>query len=78
MSHCFGRSAARAKYNYTSQDAFPTTQKYLHVVIDTNVLIDYCGIVEQFCADVEKAGYPILIIIPSVVLGELDGCVDIF
>ncbi|KAI0650750.1 PIN domain-containing protein [Trametes meyenii] len=55
------------------QDAFPTNQKHLYVIIDTNVLIDYCGIVEQFCADVEKVGYPIMIIIPSVVLGELDG-----
>ncbi|KAI0677558.1 PIN domain-containing protein [Trametes maxima] len=55
------------------QDAFPTNHKYLYVIIDTNVLIDYCGIVEQFCADVEKVGYPIMIIIPSVVLGELDG-----
>ncbi|KAI0771562.1 PIN domain-containing protein [Trametes elegans] len=55
------------------QDAFPTEKPYLHVVIDTNVLIDYCGILEQFCADVEKTPYPIRIIIPSVVLGELDG-----
>ncbi|KAH9853542.1 PIN domain-containing protein [Lenzites betulinus] len=55
------------------QDAFPTTQQHLHVVIDTNVLIDYCGIVEQFCADVEGAGYPVLVVIPSVVLSELDG-----
>ncbi|KAI0832355.1 PIN domain-containing protein [Trametes gibbosa] len=55
------------------QDAFPTTQQHLHVVVDTNVLIDYCGIVEQFCADVEGAGYPVLVVIPSVVLSELDG-----
>ena len=43
------------------------------MVIDTNVLIDYCGIIEQFCADAEKANHPIIVIIPSVVLGELDG-----
>ncbi|KAI0327116.1 hypothetical protein GY45DRAFT_1165597 [Cubamyces sp. BRFM 1775] len=55
------------------QDAYPTDKQYLYIVIDTNVLIDYCGIIEQFCADVEKAHYPIMIIIPSVVLGELDG-----
>ncbi|KAI0375574.1 hypothetical protein BV20DRAFT_3131 [Pilatotrama ljubarskyi] len=55
------------------QDAFHTDVRRLYVVIDTNVLIDYCGIVEQFCADVEKSPYPIVIIIPSVVLSELDG-----
>ncbi|PIL37090.1 hypothetical protein GSI_00782 [Ganoderma sinense ZZ0214-1] len=55
------------------QDAFPTNQLFLYVVIDTNVLIDYCGIIEQFCQDAERAQYPIMIIIPGVVLGELDG-----
>ncbi|KAI9063313.1 hypothetical protein FKP32DRAFT_1592756 [Trametes sanguinea] len=48
-------------------------RRYLYVVVDTNVLIDYCGVIEQFCADVEKAEYPIMVIIPSVVLSELDG-----
>ncbi|EJF61181.1 PIN domain-containing protein [Dichomitus squalens] len=55
------------------QDAFPTNKIYFYIVIDTNVLIDYCGIIEQFCFDVEKAGHPIMVVIPSVVLGELDG-----
>ncbi|KAI0638120.1 PIN domain-containing protein [Trametes polyzona] len=54
-------------------DAFPTGQHYLHVVIDTNVLIDYGSVVQQFCADVESAGHPILLVVPGVVLSELDG-----
>ncbi|TFK91475.1 hypothetical protein K466DRAFT_515247 [Polyporus arcularius HHB13444] len=56
------------------QDAFPVAhQSFLYVVLDTNVLIDYCGIIEQFCEDVERVKYPIMIIVPSVVLSELDG-----
>ncbi|RPD67227.1 hypothetical protein L226DRAFT_529605 [Lentinus tigrinus ALCF2SS1-7] len=56
------------------QDAFPIAQQsFLYVVLDTNVLIDYCGIIEQFCEDVERVKYPIMIIIPSAVLSELDG-----
>lgn len=59
-----------------SQDAYPIRDKgFLYVVIDTNVLIDYRGILEQFCEDVERIGYPIMIIVPSVVLSELDGYV---
>ncbi|KAI0719619.1 PIN domain-containing protein [Cerioporus squamosus] len=56
------------------QDAFPVAhQSFLYVVLDTNVLIDYCGIIEHFCEDVERVKYPIMIIVPSVVLSELDG-----
>ena len=45
------------------------------MVIDTNVLIDYCGIIEQFCEDVERVKYPIMIIVPGAALSELDGYV---
>ncbi|KAI0750746.1 PIN domain-containing protein [Daedaleopsis nitida] len=61
-------------YASLRQDAFTTAkQAFLYIVIDTNVLIDYCGIIERFCEDVEASRYPIMIIIPGVVLSELDG-----
>ena len=47
---------------------------FYYLIIDTNVLIDYKTIIELFCHDVEQAKLPIKLIIPSVVLGELDGC----
>ena len=55
------------------QDAPPTPQQFLYLIIDTNVLIDYKTIIEQFCNGVERAGLPVKVVIPSVVLGELDG-----
>ena len=39
------------------------------------MLIDYKTVIEQFCLDVEKTTLPIKVIIPGVVLAELDGCV---
>ena len=59
------------------QDAFPTHQEFCYVIVDTNVLIDYQKVLEQFCLDVERSPYPIKIIVPSGVLGELDGYVPI-
>ena len=55
------------------QDAFPKHEMFYYLIIDTNVLIDYKTIIELFCHDVEQAKLPIKLIIPSVVLGELDG-----
>ncbi|KAH9943493.1 PIN domain-containing protein [Epithele typhae] len=63
-----------AAHDIEMQDAFPVNdQSPVYVILDTNVLIDYQTVIEQFCADLEKTRYPIKIIIPSVVLGELDG-----
>lgn len=79
VRQCFtastGANAYDSAFAQPYQDAFPTNQRFLYIVIDTNVLIDYCGVIERFCDDTEKAQYPIMIIIPSVVLGELDGYV---
>ena len=44
-------------------------------VFDTNTLIDHLETVRDFSADIERLGIPMKIIIPSVVLSELDGCV---
>lgn len=42
------------------------------LVIDTNVLISYLDVLQQFADDVDRAGEPISIVIPGVVVQELD------
>ncbi|OCH92928.1 hypothetical protein OBBRIDRAFT_725934 [Obba rivulosa] len=56
------------------QDAFPTQNNY--VIIDTNVLIDHLDVIQQFSDDIESLSLPVLILIPNVVISELDGCND--
>ena len=54
-----------------SQDAFIPE---LYLVLDTNVLIDYLDVIKRFNEDIERLSLPITIIIPNVLLSELDGC----
>lgn len=54
------------------QDAFIPE---LYLVLDTNVLIDYLDVMKRFNEDIERLSLPITIIIPNVLLSELDGCV---
>ena len=53
-----------------SQDAFIPE---LYLVLDTNVLIDYLDVIKRFNEDIERLSLPITIIIPNVLLSELDG-----
>lgn len=53
------------------QDDFPAGSTYL--VIDTNVLIDQLAVIKRLSEDVEAHSIPIVIVIPNVVLTELDG-----
>ncbi|KAH9951651.1 PIN domain-containing protein [Amylocystis lapponica] len=53
------------------RDAFPGGR--LHVVLDTNILMHHFNVVKGFSEDVERLALPVLIIIPNVVLSELDG-----
>ena len=52
------------------QDAFIPE---LYLVLDTNVLIDYLDVMKRFNEDIERLSLPITIIIPNVLLSELDG-----
>ncbi|KZT74322.1 hypothetical protein DAEQUDRAFT_720487 [Daedalea quercina L-15889] len=45
----------------------------LYLVLDTNVLIDYLDVIKRFNEDIERLCLPITIIIPNVLLSELDG-----
>jgi predicted ribonuclease YlaK len=43
------------------------------LVLDTNILIHYFDVVQRFTADIENIAVPVLIVIPGIVIRELDG-----
>jgi len=47
------------------------------VVVDTNVLLDYLMVIQKFVADIERTKWPSVVVIPSVVISELDWCVGV-
>lgn len=51
----------------------PLSEELTVVVLDTNILLDYLDVIQAFVAEVEEQGLPVLIIIPGVVIYELDG-----
>ena len=59
-------------------DSTPTPPPQPHVItgvtviIDTNVLLDYLMVIQKFVADVERMKWPSVVVIPSVVISELD------
>ncbi|KAF8195763.1 PIN domain-containing protein [Mycena galopus ATCC 62051] len=50
----------------------PVDERTICLVVDTNVLLEKQKLLERFVRDVEKRALPILVIIPGVVLHELD------
>jgi hypothetical protein len=65
-----------AGYPASTPPAQPQVVTKVTVVIDTNVLLDYLMVIQKFVADVEKTRRPCVIVIPSVVVSELDWCVE--
>ncbi|KAK7061831.1 glycosyltransferase family 32 protein [Favolaschia claudopus] len=51
----------------------PLNERKICLVVDTNVLLDKQKLLEQFVRDHRRRQTPILVIIPGVVLHELDG-----
>ncbi|KAJ6515774.1 PIN domain-containing protein [Mycena sanguinolenta] len=51
----------------------PVEERTICLVVDTNVLLEKQRLLEEFVRSVEKAALPIIVIIPGVVLHELDG-----
>ena len=45
----------------------------IYIVLDTNILLHHFDVVVQFVSDIERQALPITIIIPGVVIYELDG-----
>lgn len=59
--------------SYRWQDA--PSGDMLYIVVDTNVLIDHLNVVTRFIEDIEALTLPVVIVVPNVVISELDGCV---
>lgn len=51
----------------------PLSEELTVVVLDTNILLDYLDVIQVFVTEVEERELPVLIIIPGVVIYELDG-----
>ena len=51
-------------------------QHVAYLVLDTNVLLGHLDVLQQFVDDVEQASAPVIVIVPGVVLSELDGYVS--
>ncbi|KAG2156162.1 PIN domain-containing protein [Suillus clintonianus] len=51
----------------------PLSEELTIVVLDTNILLDYLDVIQAFVAEVEEQRLPVLMIIPGVVIYELDG-----
>jgi rRNA-processing protein FCF1 len=51
----------------------PLSEELTVIVLDTNILLDYLDVIQAFVTEVEEQGLPVLIIIPGVVIYELDG-----
>jgi hypothetical protein len=52
----------------------PLSQELTFLVLDTNILLHYFEVLQQFVADIEALALPLMVIIPGVVVCELDGC----
>lgn len=53
----------------------PLTERWAVVVLDTNILLEFLDIIQTFVSEAEQQRLPVLIIIPGVVIHELDVCV---
>ncbi|KAJ6539459.1 PIN domain-containing protein [Mycena capillaripes] len=51
----------------------PVDDSTICLVVDTNILLQHLGLLQQFVRDVEREALSMLVIIPGAVLNELDG-----
>lgn len=61
--------------NGTVPSQAPLSESGAFVVVDTNILLHDFDVLVQFIEDAERENVPVVIIIPGVVIQELDGCV---
>ncbi|KAH8118312.1 hypothetical protein DFH11DRAFT_1686509 [Phellopilus nigrolimitatus] len=58
--------------DYQAPNSSNSSYQPISIVLDTNVLLRYIEVIQQFAEDVRRAGEPIFIVIPGVVVQELD------
>lgn len=50
----------------------PASEYTCYVVVDTNVLLHHLEVLQQFVEDAERLGAPTVVVIPGIVIQELD------
>jgi rRNA-processing protein FCF1 len=58
------------------QDAL--SEELALLIVDTNILLHHFETLQQFIADVEALSLPVKIVVPGIVICELDGFVILF
>lgn len=50
----------------------PLSEELTILVLDTNILLEFLEVIQAFVSEVEEQGLPVLLVIPGVVIYELD------
>jgi len=53
----------------------PLSEELTFIVIDTNIVLHHLEVIDHFIKDIETLSLPVMIIVPGVVVNELDGYV---
>jgi predicted ribonuclease YlaK len=54
----------------------PPSEGTRFLIIDTNVLLDHLEVLKKFVEHVEGRGLPVILVVPGIVIQELDGSVS--
>ena len=54
----------------------PLSEELTFIVLDTNIVLHYLEVIDHFITDIETLSLPVMVIIPGVVINELDGYDD--
>ena len=57
------------------QDTLSVSEELIFIILDTNIILHYLEVIDDFIADIQTLSLPMMIIIPGVVINELDGYV---
>ena len=49
----------------------------MFIILDTNIILHYLEVIDDFIADIQDLSLPMMIIIPGAVINELDGYVTL-
>lgn len=51
----------------------PLSEELTFIVLDTNIVLHHLEAIDRFINDIQNIGLPVMIIVPGVVINELDG-----
>lgn len=57
------------------QDTLSVSEELIFIILDTNIILHYLEVIDDFIADIQTLSLPMMIIIPGAVINELDGYV---